>query len=270
MNHFLQFSDTNSFMPENGMDLPGMVSVAQNEIPAERLTTNAYSAITPETMQDGPSRPDDNILNNENNQPSVSFHEAHASGALGPGGTTEKNDTVEKFGSTMGQLSIDEYGKLRYSGSTSNLQTGLYIPPITLPEMTQPTREMEDRADSQTVQSHLLSLYWKYHHPAQKVLHKDTFLADYAKGTTTQYFSHFLLNCMLLRSVRFTSDPTIRPLEAVYLMRVKRELITEFDHPVMTTMQALCLFGEYVGNQGKDTAGWLYTGQLTSSSRFQC
>ena len=49
-------------------------------------------------------------------------------------------------------------------------------------------------------------------------------------------------------------------------MRVKRDLVLELESPVTTTMQGLCLFGEYIGNQGKDISGWLYTGKQLQKS----
>ncbi|KAF2494598.1 hypothetical protein BU16DRAFT_424622, partial [Lophium mytilinum] len=106
----------------------------------------------------------------------------------------------------------------------------------------------------------LLELYFTYHHPAVPILDEETFREGHEKGVKSQFYSLFLLYAILLRSIRLSKKIGIRSLAAVYLHRAKAELLSELEQPTISTIQALCIFGHYLGSTGNDRACWLYPG----------
>ncbi|KAH8819258.1 fungal-specific transcription factor domain-containing protein [Xylogone sp. PMI_703] len=162
-------------------------------------------------------------------------------------------------------LSADEKGQLHYFGYTSNLQVASLLPVWTPPSS--PSSDLqseydnaEDLADSKNAQYHLLELYFRYQHPALPILDEECFMADYARGVKTQYFSSFLLHAILLRSLRLDYQAVTPELADIYTQRVKSELVTELENPTIATVQALCIFGHYLGSLGNDRGCWLYPG----------
>jgi hypothetical protein len=167
---------------------------------------------------------------------------------------------VDRVRSTAAQLSADETGQLRYFGSSSNLHVASVLPSA-VPQSPEPADErLEELADSNSLQMSLLTLFFTYQHPALQILHRETFMEDYAKGVKTQYFSQFLLNCILLRSVRLSDDESNRDVTSVYLRRAKHDLPGELEEPTIATIQGLCLLGDYLGSLCNDRALWLYPG----------
>ena len=173
-----------------------------------------------------------------------------------------RSEMIDRLCSTMGQLSVDETGQLRYFGSTSNLHVTSSLPP-TPPPIVTIDQDLESVADSKQIQSHLLNLYFNYHNPQFQFVQRDVFLLDYTRGLKTQYYSPFLLHCLLLRSVRLSNNLTVRKLDQLYLARAKQELAAELENPTVSSMSALCLLGDYIGGLGNDRAGWLYPGRCT-------
>ena len=174
---------------------------------------------------------------------------------------------IDRLCSTMGQLTVDEAGQLRYFGSTSNLHISSVL--VSSPPPPEPMDEdlAMRRADSVELQRELIDLFFTYYHPALGHIHKDTFLADYNAGTRTQYYSNFLLNAVILRSLRLHSDPSVRGLSNIFIARSKRDSSDELENPTIASIQALCLLGDCMGSMGNDRLGWLYPGGLPSRSR---
>jgi hypothetical protein len=136
-----------------------------------------------------------------------------------------------------------------------------YIPP---PSPSSPGQSEEigfdTLADSKETQEHLLKLYFMYQHPSTLVLDEETFLNGCVTGVKTQYFSSFLLYSILLRSLRLSDKPAMQDLAGIYLQRARAELLVELESPTIATVQALCIFGQYLGSLGNDRACWLYPG----------
>ncbi|KAF2802371.1 uncharacterized protein BDZ99DRAFT_503848 [Mytilinidion resinicola] len=171
---------------------------------------------------------------------------------------------ASKMGLMKGTLSSDENGQSHYFGYTSNLQVVSFLPHSPTSSTTLPTYskddDLEHLADSEAIRTHLLELYFTYHHPAVPILDEETFRGCHAIGVKSQFYSLFLLYAILLRSIRLSTKSGIRSLAAVYLHRAKAELLSELEQPTISTIQALCIFGHYLGSTGNDRACWLYPG----------
>ncbi|TVY54796.1 Nitrogen assimilation transcription factor nirA [Lachnellula cervina] len=165
-----------------------------------------------------------------------------------------------------GNLNKDENGQLHYFGYSSNLQIVSFLPasPLssTTAELPSDTTEAETKqlSDSQEMKDHLISLYFTYQHPALPILDEETFHANYRKESKSQYYSPFLLYSILLRALRLSDRKGATGLGVVFLKRAKAELLDELENPTVATIQALCIFGHYLGSLGNDRSCWLYPG----------
>ncbi|KAJ5792052.1 uncharacterized protein N7503_008030 [Penicillium pulvis] len=165
--------------------------------------------------------------------------------------------------SSVDYVASDETGQFHYFGYTSNLQVVARFPPPPSPcsELPVPRdSSLETLADSESIKSQLLDLYFTYQNPATLIIEHETFMKHYQQGRRSSYYSTFLLNCILLRGIRLSDDPRVKSLDNIYLQRAKVELLGELENPNIATIQALCLFGHYQGSWGNDRACWLYPG----------
>ena len=174
-----------------------------------------------------------------------------------------------------GYMSTDERGQFRYFGYTSNMQVVSLIPPSSPLSSRHrgvfSTREdLETLADSPGLQQHLINLYFEYQEPALPIIQKDLFMSDWARGARGQYFSRFLLHVVLGRSARLSDNPAAVEAISVYSRRAKADLISELDDPTLATIQALCIYGHFLGSLGNDRGCWLYPGMLNDVSRLMC
>jgi Fungal specific transcription factor domain len=181
-----------------------------------------------------------------------------------------RHSVADRLGNMKSNLCEDENGQLHFFGYSSNLQIVSFLPtspPLTdLQSPSQVTEfDVEKLADSKDTKDHLIELYFTYQHPALPMLDEDTFKQGYRAGTKSQYFSPFLLYSILLRSLRLSNKPGIHELGAVFLRRAKAELFSEMETPTISTIQALCLFGHYLGSIGNDRSCWLFPGMFVLS-----
>lgn len=168
--------------------------------------------------------------------------------------------------SSVDYVVSDETGQFHYFGYTSNLQVVARFPPTSSPCSKLPDprdSSLEALADSESIKSQLLDLYFTYQNPATLIIEHEKFMKDYRQGQKSSYFSTFLLNCILLRGIRLSDDPRVKSLDNIYLQRAKVELLGELENPNIATIQALCLFGHYQGSWGNDRACWLYPGTVS-------
>ena len=168
-------------------------------------------------------------------------------------------------------LSTDRHGQARYFGYTSNMQVVSTLP-MSLsdsPEsaMQSPARDLDEvQADQREFQAHLVDLYFTYQNPALPVVEKEAFMDGWASQERSTYFSTFLLHCILARSARLSDRPYANAVIPIYHQRIKAELLNQLENPSIATIQALCLFGHFLGSVGDDRGCWLYPGTYRAST----
>ncbi|KAH7140041.1 hypothetical protein B0J13DRAFT_69884 [Dactylonectria estremocensis] len=174
---------------------------------------------------------------------------------------------ADRLSSGHTRLTADEKGQLRYFGYSSLLRMVSILPPsspsssdASEPIVTRPCAEVEALADSATTQLYLIDLFFQYQHAAHPVLEEQDFRESYARGESSEYFSSFLLNSILLQALKFANIPQSEQLRRVYVRRARDNLVHEIENPSIATIPALCLFGSYLAGEGSDRACWVYPG----------
>lgn len=181
------------------------------------------------------------------------------------------------------RLTTDEKGQLRYFGYSSLMRIVSVLPPsspsnsatsvVTAPgaeTLGEAGQDMVILADSPETHRHLMGLFFQYQNAALPILDEAVFRESYAQNTRTEYYSSFLLNSILLRAIKFATIPHADKLKAIYLRRIRDELLFEIENPSIATIPALCMFGSYLAGEGSDRACWLYPGRSIPfcSSRY--
>lgn len=115
--------------------------------------------------------------------------------------------------------------------------------------------------DSEQFQRDLLNIYFEFQPLSVAVVHKETFMENFSLGTPNEYYSEFLLNCILACAVRLSTRDAIRSLSSLYIKRAKMCLADELENAVIATLQGFCLLSEFEMSSGRDQAGWLYAGK---------
>lgn len=168
-------------------------------------------------------------------------------------------------------LSTDRNGQARYFGYTSNMQVVSTLPTSSTesPESAteSPARDLDEvQADETEFQAHLVDLYFTYQNPALPVVQKEAFMDAWASQEPGPYFSMFLLHCILARSARLSDRAYTSAIVPVYHERIKAELLSQMENPSVATIQALCLYGHFLGSIGDDRGCWLYPGAYRAST----
>lgn len=192
-----------------------------------------------------------------------------------PNQGTPRNEFEDSLETNNSQLTVDDKGQLRYFGYSSSMRMVSVLPQSKSP----PTQDAsylpgeksidimgEAIADNPQTQSRLIDLFFKYQNASIPILDEEVFRLGYNMGERSDYFSHFLLYSLLLRSLNFDDDLLHREtLATIYTRRAKADLLFEMENPIIATIPGLCLFGYYLAGLGSDRACWLYPGSL-----FQC
>ncbi|KIW51610.1 hypothetical protein PV05_10314 [Exophiala xenobiotica] len=117
---------------------------------------------------------------------------------------------------------------------------------------------------------HLLDLYWDYQHTVLQVLHKATFLKC-LQTRQPKYVSKALLYSIFACAARISPRPAVKALalprdddldeaQPSLIATAARYLEEELKRPQITTIQALLLISVVYCALGRDTKGWLLTG----------
>lgn len=123
--------------------------------------------------------------------------------------------------------------------------------------------------DSDQFQKELLSIYWEFQSLSVTVVNKDVFTEHLSHATPSEYYSEFLLNCILACAVRLSTRVAIRKLSFLYIKRAKENLVDALEQATIATLQGFCLLSDLEMTSGRDQAGWLYAGKpRTGSSVF--
>lgn len=166
-------------------------------------------------------------------------------------------------------LRTDSNGQLRYFGYTSNMQVISLLPPVSptsSPSASSPGSDaIEELADAPDFQLHLVNLYFDYQNIALPIVQKEAFLQDWAQGQRTPYYSKFLLFSILARSARLSDQSIATQAALLYQRRIRAELLDELDDPNIATIQALCIYGHFLGSMANDRGCWLYPGETCTS-----
>ncbi|ORZ25346.1 fungal-specific transcription factor domain-domain-containing protein [Absidia repens] len=205
--------------------------------------------------------------------------------------TSNTNDNIDDQGETgdsLGNLSVDESGQLRYYGKSSgfymlrnsqNFRNGafrfnskgyrddtsrsqsleqLIIDPFELPP-----------AD---LSKTLLDLYFAHFYTLLPIVHKDSFWKSYE--STTNPPSRLLLNAIYAVASRICSDERVRttpdqPNTAgdVFFERARILLDFEYDDFKVSTVQSLLLMSSHQNGALKSIRGWIYSGMAFRMSQ---
>ncbi|KAI0057305.1 hypothetical protein BV25DRAFT_1831290 [Artomyces pyxidatus] len=247
-------------------------------------------------------------------------HRSRSTRSSDPGDMLDEHDREaddDALVSEVGQLSLNEEREVRFHGKASGLhllgvkdrvdgrsEGGIWRfpkarvwPPL---PSDHPTLEKQMEAElvsihlpEQSVQEHLLDLYFTYVHPALPIVHKESFLEDFRNGHIAAHASPpasdsvaespggstasrrsspiapVLLLAMFAVAARYTQhdDSTVPPSESamwpagdVYLEQAKRLLIAPDASSRPVTCQALLLMGYREIGIGAMAQSWLYVG----------
>lgn len=199
----------------------------------------------------------------------------------------QASTSEENANETLGNLSIDESGQLRYYGKSSgfymlrgskNFQNGAF-------HFNSRGYHRTKRPDGQKVlpnplavdpfelpppdlSKHLLDLYFTHFYPLLPLLHKKSFLASLEPDQTPP--PPLLLNaiyCVASRispDVRVRSDPALRDTAGdIFLERARILLDFEWDDFRVSTVQSLLLLSSHQNGALKNIRGWLYSGLVS-------
>jgi hypothetical protein len=155
---------------------------------------------------------------------------------------------------------VKEKVRLRCFGPTCPLHVLLRPGP---PDPVSLSGEMDSclpSLDSEQFQKELLNIFWDFQPLSITIVHKETFMEHFLHGIPGEYFSEFLLNCILACAVRLSTRTIIRGLSTLYIKRAKAELVNALEQATIATLQGFCLLSDFEMSSGRDQAGWLYTG----------
>lgn len=196
-----------------------------------------------------------------------------------PLSTASSDGILAHILSTQGHWTYDDLtGRLRYFGPTTNFH--IYSAMSTWPRSLE-CRDQERyglfalRDIPQQTQDYLLDLYWTYYNSVLFVVHKEAFLNDMRQRQNTHY-SAFLHLTLLAMGMRFadTSLPLVSDLlgsgKETKIQREARRLVDfELSSPGgLPSIQALLILGDLENATGRDSSGWMYSGECIPRSRI--
>ncbi|KAJ3408244.1 hypothetical protein HDV05_005075, partial [Chytridiales sp. JEL 0842] len=149
------------------------------------------------------------------------------------------------------------------TGLPPSASSGQHSAPIPNTSSFQPPRPFHSSSQNipQEAVSELLDLYFHYIYPFIPLVHKNTFMANFANE------SPLLLNAMYSLAARYSEHPSIKvnP-DSLYnagdVFYIKaRELVDHYmDMPTPSTVSALLLLATYAAGSGRGSAAWMYSG----------
>lgn len=155
---------------------------------------------------------------------------------------------------------VKEKVRLRCFGPTCPLHVLLRPNP---PDASSSSSEFDpcmSSLDSAQFQGELLNIFWDFQPLSTSIVHKNMFMEHSFHGSANEYYSEFLLNCLLACAVRLSTRFAIRRLSALYIKRAKSELVNAMEQATIATLQGFCLLSDFEMSSGRDQTGWLYAG----------
>jgi hypothetical protein len=173
-----------------------------------------------------------------------------------------RDDVFRKFSGWNGHFKVDNDGRISYYGATSDNHTSYES------ETSPASVEVESSSCSSSVlsgyssfQQHLIELFFDHPHPFLRIPDREAFMDGLRRGRKTQYFSPFLLNCILLRSLHLSHNPLAKRLEEGLFERVREHMFNELEHPDHNTVLGLLFLSTYISGQLKHGLGWICVGK---------
>lgn len=185
--------------------------------------------------------------------------------------TTEfgREAVLKKFSGWNGHFRIDDDGRTRYYGATSDHHTSYES------EASPESQGLVSSASNPGVlsgysklQDHLLELFWEHPHPFLRLPDREAFMAGLQRGSRTRYFSPFLLNCVLLRSLHLSDNALAKRIEDGLFERVREHLFHELERPDHNTVLGLLFLSTYISGQLKHGLGWIYVGWFLHGAAY--
>ncbi|KAI8977276.1 fungal-specific transcription factor domain-containing protein [Mycotypha africana] len=218
-----------------------------------------------------------------------------------PSVTAKDNNSDSDYSKSLGNLSIDESGQLRYYGGSSGfymLKTSKSLQNrafhfnskdyIAKNNSSNGKRRidtgLEDRGyrtvminpyelPPKDLSDHLLELYFNNFYPLLPLLHKQSFLQSLQDDRKANPPA-LLLNAIYAVASRISSDVRVRadPLKAdtagdIFFERARLLLDLEWDSFRVYTVQSLLLMSSHQNGALKPTRGWLYSGMAIRMSQ---
>lgn len=188
--------------------------------------------------------------------------------------TANTNDNIiSRLCQRQSQLNSDAEGQYKFFGPTSSLHLTESVSLSILGAWGESSVHEDfwsvNDIDLET-QDHLLDLYWTYQHTVLQVFNRAMFL----RGLETRqpkYVSKALLYCVFACAARISPRPAVRALalpkdddledsQPYLLATAAKYLEEELKRPQLTTIQSLLLLSVVNCALGRDTKGWLLTG----------
>ncbi|KAK5404219.1 hypothetical protein LTR06_009778 [Exophiala xenobiotica] len=183
------------------------------------------------------------------------------------------NNLISRLCQRQSQLNSNAEGQYKFFGPTSSLHLTESVSLTILGAWGESSVHEDfwtiDDIDPET-QDHLLNLYWDYQHTVLQVLDKTTFLKC-LQTRQPKYVSKALLYCIFACAARISPRPAVKALalprdddldeaQPSLIATAARYLEEELKRPRITTIQALLLISVVYCALGRDTKGWLLTG----------
>ena len=181
-----------------------------------------------------------------------------------------KHDSnVRRLLTARGRLSLDQSaGRVRFFGPTANIhvyaESSCHLD----------SDAMTCRADSviqglaSSTHGYIMTCFWDYFNPVYQVVDQATFEADRV-SQDPKFYSTFLHIAMLAAGYRFADRsredikrPAMGSWESTLHREAKTMLQVELEKPgEVASVQALLILADLECAVGRDTQGWLYSGQ---------
>ena len=124
--------------------------------------------------------------------------------------------------------------------------------------------------DDDNFVSHMISVYFTWHHESYPAVYKDIFIkAMIAGDTSSQFCSPFLVNCMLLTACLYSNHPLVYAFDndnasrgAHFADEVARLWSIEEGRASLTNLQGLVILSLGLGVLRKDRLAMTYTRQM--------
>lgn len=118
--------------------------------------------------------------------------------------------------------------------------------------------------DTEAFRLKYLEKWWRFCDMSLHLVDPDLFMQGYHRGVRSQYYSEFALNGLLACSLRLDKEENIRRLSRLFAERAKKMIVDELDNPTMSTIQGLCLLGDWECTNGSENTGWIYVGTCSN------
>jgi Fungal specific transcription factor domain len=223
-------------------------SVISNNRPVQENASNKFGTNGPRCVDEGCNH--------------ASYPSPLSASAEPPNGTHSTSPSYEQ------DRQVKEKVRLRCFGPTCPLHVLLRPNSSDVSPNPSSSESQSPSFDSEEFRKELLNIYWDFQPLSVRVVHKEMFMEHFFLGKPSEYYSDFLLNCILACAVRLSSRPTIRRLSTLYIKRAKADLVNALEQASIGAVQGFCLLADFEMSSGRDQAGWVYAGMRRLQVEF--